>query len=212
MKIFKKTEILKLTIVLVSMNTFIKYSIVCLLLCVCGNLCAQQHNTANLRSKETNLFEYGAPLTSGEVNLTNLFSNFPKLVKNAGEVDLLSYKYVGVIENRKQAGDFVKKNIYPNAPGWSVSIAYAGTGDSASQQPVIWLETSATVGSDTSELNEIIKTISEEYIQTGYEVYMIKFVCLLKTYEYYVFVNPKTKQLVTKGNIFGFSFSMPSQS
>ncbi|MDR0682435.1 MAG: hypothetical protein LBG15_11405 [Dysgonamonadaceae bacterium] len=187
------------------MNAFIKYVIGCMLLCVYGNLCAQQQNRANSSPQETNLFEYGEPLTSGEANLKNLFSNFPKLVKNADEVDLLSYKYVGVVENRRQARDFVEKNIYPNAPGWSVSIAHAGTGDSASQQPVVWLETSATVGSNKSELSEIIKTISEEYIQTGYEVYMIKFVCLLKTYEYYVFVNPKTKQVVTKGNIFGFN-------
>ena len=184
------------------MNNIIKF-IFFTLFCFCCCFYAQPQNINSGNSKETNLFEYGEPLTSCEVNLKNLFNNFPKFVKNANNIDLLSYKYIGIIKNRKEARNFVKKNIYPNAPGWSVSISYENEG--SNNFPKVWLETAATVGSNKSELNEIIKTISEEYVQPGYEVYMIKFVCVLKTHEYYIFINTETKQAVTKGNIFGFS-------
>jgi hypothetical protein len=182
--------------------------VLCLFCCICRfNALAQDTN--NGESQFTNLFEYGAPLISSEINFKNLFHNFPRFVKNATEVDLLFYKYVDVVKSRKQVRNFVKKNIY-NVPSWGTSMTvYENAGR---QQTDIRLDISATVGSDRSELNEIIKTISEEYVQIGYEIYMIKFVYRLKTYEYYVFVNSETKQVVTKGNIFGFSFPVLNQS
>jgi hypothetical protein len=182
----------------------------CVLLCLCCNLYTQSQNVDNKHSKETNLFEYGEPLASSEANFKNLFTNFPKLVKNADDVDLLSYKLVGVIKSHRQAKDFVKKNIYPHALGWSVSMSYEEAKDNSPEQLNILLDFSATVGSNKSELNEIVKTISEKYIQTGYEVYAVEFVCQLKKYEYYVFVDPQTKRVVTEGNIFGFRFPMQS--
>ncbi|MDR1221799.1 MAG: hypothetical protein LBL07_02820 [Tannerella sp.] len=189
------------------MNKIIKSSCVGVFMCFYCSLYAQLQSHTDGHYEETNLFEYGAPLTSSEINFKNLFDNFPRFVKNANEVDLLSYKYVDVIKNRKQARNFVKKNIY-HAPGWGASLTVyeSASGNAPKQQTDIRLDFSGTVGSDKSEWNEIIKTISEEYIQTGYEIYMIKFVCRLKTCEYYVFVNPETRQVVTKGNIFGFSF------
>jgi hypothetical protein len=153
---------------------------------------------------ESNLFEYGEPVTSSEVNFKNLFRNFSHYVKNSKDIDLLSYKYICVIKNRKQAKDFVKKNIYPNALGWS----YTTISETGKPSEII-IETSSTIGTNKSELDKIIKTLAEEYIQVNYEVYLIKFTCLLKTYEYYVFVDPETKKVVTKGNIFGVSFSVP---
>jgi hypothetical protein len=195
------------------MNKIIKSSCIGVLICVSCSLYAQLQSHTDEYFKETNLFEYGAPLTSSEINFKNLFDNFPRFVKNANEVDLLSYKYVDVVKNRKQARNFVKKNIC-HAPGWGASLTvYESAGGNApKQQTDIRLDFSETAGSDKSELNEMIKTISEEYIQTGYEIYMIKFICRLKTCEYYVFVNPETRQVVTKGNIFGFSFPALNQS
>lgn len=168
----------------------------CLLLCFCCGLHAQSQSADN---KYTNLFEYGEPLTSSEVNFKNLFNNFPKLVKNANELDLLSYKCVGVIKNRRQARKFLKKNLYPNAPGWDVFRI----GDEVS--PVF----SKTIGENKSELNEIIKTISEKYVHPGYEVYEVEYVCEMRAHKNYVFVNPETKQVVTKGNIFAFDIPIP---
>jgi hypothetical protein len=162
--------------------------------------------------KETNLFEYGAPLTSGEVNLKNLFNNFPKFVKNAGEIELLSYQYTGNIKNLKSARRFVKKNMYSNAPAWNVTTVSGGheTGGKNANQPVIILDVPESLPFNKSERNKFINKISEEYIRTGDEVYRIKYVFRLKTYEQYIFINPKTKQVVTEGNIFGFSFLAPN--
>ena len=188
------------------MNKVIKFGNICLLLSFGNNLYVQPQSISNEYSKETNLFEYGESLTSSEINFKNLFNNFPRFVKNANEIDLLSYEYVGVVKNQRQIRNFVKKNIYPNAQGWSVSVSYENHTGNSSQLPNIWLNTLEKIGSDKSELNKIIKTITKEYVQIGYEVYRIKFVCLLKSYEYYAFVDPGTKRVVTKGNIFGFSF------
>lgn len=179
----------------------------CILLCFYCDLNIKSQNINDKHSKETNLFEYGEPLTSSEVNFKNLFTNFPKLVKNADAVDLLSYKFVGIIKTRKQARDFVQKNIYPNAPGWDVTISYEESGDNFPKTQ-IWLDFSATAGSNQAELDEAIKTICEKYVQIGCEVYEVEFVCQLKAYKYYVFVDTQTKQVVTKGNIFGFSFKV----
>lgn len=194
------------------MNNIVKSGFVCVLLCFYGSLYAQSQSNIDKYYKETNLFEYGKPLTSGEVNLKNFFDNFPKFVKNANEIELLSYKHIGNIKNQKQAQRFVKKNIYSNAPAWNVSIVSGGyeTGGKNTNPPVIIFDTSAPICSNKLELKEFIKTISKEYIQTGDEVYVIKFVFRLKTYEYYIFVNSKTKQAVTKGNIFGFNFLVPN--
>lgn len=40
----------------------------CLLLCFCCVLCTQMKSIGNEYSKETNIFEYGEPLTSSDVN------------------------------------------------------------------------------------------------------------------------------------------------
>jgi hypothetical protein len=177
----------------------------CVSLCFCCCFNAKAQNVNDKQIKEANLFEYGEPLASSEVNFKNLFTNFPKLVKNADAVDLLSYKFVGAIETRKQARDFLKKNIYPNAPGWSVTVSNDESGDSFPQTQ-IWLDFSATVGANQAELDEAIKTICEKYVTTGSEVYEVEFACQLKAYKYYVFVDAQTKQVVTEGNIFGFRF------
>jgi hypothetical protein len=76
------------------MNHIVKSAIVCASFCFSCSLYAQLQSNTDEYYKETNLFEYGAPLTSGEVNLKNFFNNFPKFVKNAGEIELLSYQYI----------------------------------------------------------------------------------------------------------------------
>jgi hypothetical protein len=154
----------------------------------------------------TNLFEYGEALTSEKVNFDNLFKNFPLLISNADHIKLLSYEYAGIAKSRKQIIKFVSSNIYPNAPVWDTSIAFGGTenGRIINRKPLIRLD-NYTLNMDKSSMKDIIKRISEGYA-TGSSVYRIKFIYLRKTYNYYVFVNPETKQVFTDGNIFGFKF------
>jgi hypothetical protein len=55
------------------------------------------------------------------------------------------------------------------------------------------------------KVKEIVDTISDKYVHVGYEVYMLTFVTGLKAYDYYIFINPQTKRVVSMGNIFGFA-------
>jgi len=54
-----------------------------------------------------------------------------------------------------------------------------------------------------SEIKRMVKTISEEYIHAGDEVYQINYVCNLQKHVHYIFINPKNKKVLLKGNIFG---------
>ena len=45
------------------------------------------------------LYEYGIPLTSCESNFENLFRNWPKWITNYQQTELLSYKYVEILED-----------------------------------------------------------------------------------------------------------------
>ena len=54
-----------------------------------------------------------------------------------------------------------------------------------------------------SELKKMVKTISEEYVHVGDEVYQINYVFNLQKHVHYIFINPKSKKVLLKGNIFG---------
>ena len=55
------------------MNNIIKLGFFWAFVCFYCNLHAQLQNPTNENYKETHLFEYGAPLTSSEINFKNLF-------------------------------------------------------------------------------------------------------------------------------------------
>ncbi|MDR1115677.1 MAG: hypothetical protein LBL33_05950 [Tannerella sp.] len=177
-------------------------AIVCFTLQLNVNLKAQLQDSV----RHTNLFEYGEALTSEKVNFDNLFKNFPLLISNADPIKLLSYEYAGIAKSRKQIVKFVSSNIYPNAPVWDTSIAFGESenGSIISKKPLIMLDI-FKLNIDKSSMKDIVRGISEGYA-TGSKVYKIKFVYFWKTYDYYVFVNPETKQVFTDGNIFGFKF------
>ena len=51
---------------------------------------------------KTTLYEYGT-VTASEDNLENLFRNFPVFIDNGKDIDFLSYKFMGVIKNKRMA-------------------------------------------------------------------------------------------------------------
>ena len=171
------------------MKIHMKLNICVLLLCLSTNLHAQQMN----------LFECGKPLTDPEINFKNLFQNFPKYVENSEQIDLLDYKYIGLIENEKQALKYVKKNIHFGAIAWSYSLT-TGRPDSTIS---ITLDTGQRFSKrNTPNLKKIVKTIANVYLHPGYKVYLIHYTENLDAREYYIFVNPQTNKVATQGNQF----------
>ncbi len=150
-------------------------------------------------TEKTTLYEYGT-VTTSEDNFENLFRNFPVFIENGDAIDFLSYKFVGVIKNQRTAKKYVRKNFKDLVPlGWSMLIpSTQNEGDKSSISYHV-----DSVRESKSELKSMINTISSDYVHTGDEVYVIEFVENLQKHEHFVFINPETKKVLLKGNIFG---------
>jgi hypothetical protein len=158
----------------------------------------------NAQDLTTNLFKYGSPIVSSEDNLKNLIRNFPLYIENADIIDLLSYNYVDIIKNKKQSKRYVKNNFNRKMPTWGNSNSYESNSNSLGKSTIRLL---IDENQNYYDFKEIVNTISDKYVHVGYEVYMLTFVFKLKAYDYYIFINPETKHVVTKGNLFGFNIS-----
>lgn len=159
--------------------------------------------------EKTTLYRYGKPLETCETNFENLFSNFHKYVK-AESIDLLSYEYIGTVENAELAHKLVKKNL-DHSPSWIVSsgerIAKQDS-DVIERYSKLEIQLLAKETISKKEKKEMAKTIANEYIRPGDRIYLLRFVCDGKTFEQYVFIHPDTKEVVTQGDVFGFDIKM----
>lgn len=159
--------------------------------------------------KYTNLFEYGDIVSQSEDNLKNLFNNFSLLIENGEEVEFLSYEFVGVIKDQKDARRYLKKNFKDLYPfGWLTVFHEGETGDEEGSFTSIIRFVEDNQLFKESEKRRMIKTISQEYIQRGDEVFAIDYLIDLQKYRHYVFINPNTKKVLLEGNISGIKIPM----
>ncbi|QEC53525.1 hypothetical protein EDD80_103293 [Anseongella ginsenosidimutans] len=176
-----------------------------LLYCPCSSWSIIRAQQSNRQIEKTNLFKYGNPVTDEQVNFDNFATNFPLCVQNADEIDLLEIDYIGKVESTRQAMKLLRHNIYHNAPAWGISSSYGGTKERDRKSNFFRLSTKSRIDTTQINANEIIDTLANHYIHTGDAVYAIKIVSPEhQTFDYYVFVNSKTKQVVTKGNMLAF--------
>lgn len=158
-------------------------------------------STEMCNEEKTNLYEYGTVETS-EDNLKNLFKNFPVFIENGNEIDFLSYQFMGTIRNKKEAKKYVQKNFDDLIPiGWQMSYQYDDNSEPRIESRVRL--DSQEIYETKAETKRMVKTISEEYVHIGDEVYQINYVYNLQKHVHYVFINPKNKKVMLKGNIFG---------
>lgn len=178
-----------------------------------GHILAQKV-TAIIEGKEktTTLFDYGKPLVSTEANFRNLFKNFPLFVSNYGEgLKLISYKYLTVVKCTEQIEIYVNKNVEVYLCGGTVMSAFGGNDIENNQIRLVF-------PSEHQPKREIDKDLSKETkdelvkitrnINVGDEVYVVKFLAEGIKYNFYMFVNPQTKNVVKQGNFLGFSIPM----
>jgi hypothetical protein len=163
-------------------------------------------DVSNKEQPTLNLFEYGGVLTS-EDNLKNLFRNFPLYVENGSEIDFLSYEFIGTIKNKRDAKKYVKNNFDDFISlGW-MTLFYKDTTDIHRNSPPssmqFFIDTDLA---DKSTFNKKIKTLSEEYIYVGDQVFAINFILDLQKHTHYIFIHPKTNKVLMKGNIFAIKF------
>ena len=161
--------------------------------------------------KEITLFEVGAPLTSDESNLSNLFCNFSRYIENRAGIELVSYKKVGTVKNRSHARKYLKNNFGASSSiFWDIMSHTGSTSTNISKEITnsrIWLDVMPTDNfKDSYEMTRREKrkqTVAS--IDVGDSIYEITFNYDNKQYVYFVFVDPQSHAVVTEGNIFAFT-------
>lgn len=152
-----------------------------------------------------NLFNYGSELKTTQYNFINLFRNYPLCIENADKIDLMYYRYVGILKNKRQIKRYIKRNYPPYVPTWGVACMF-GSDSKHGDYSIIRLTTEHEPFSWGLEFRSMINKLENEYIHIGYEVWEVVFRLWGKEYHYYVFANPDTKQVVDYANRFCISF------
>ena len=165
---------------------------------------------AQSRPGETTLFEIGTPVTTDAANFDNLFRNFPKYIANGDEIEFLSYEKVGTIKNRGQIKKYLKQNFAPDTGFYFGTTYKRGYQDYAEN----WLSEIkiVPVPSDRKDVKAEWKNwmaAAKRSVHPGMAVYEIEFIHALRSYRYYVFVDPTTHKVVTKGNTFAKDIPIP---
>jgi len=150
---------------------------------------------AQNKSETANLFNLGVPVASSEDNLKSFIEYFPLYIENAQAVALIDYNYVGLIENREQARNYVKANF--NGPLFVTSELVVAD----ERLIVLFVEDKST---DKNALQTETDNYADGFVKNGYQVYGINYIYEMETYTYYVFINPVTNQVVVEKNMFGF--------
>jgi hypothetical protein len=153
-------------------------------------------NTARSQQQKT-LYEIGDSLTTPEVNFKNLFSNFPKYVVDSGGVTFLNYTYLGNIESKSEVIDYLKEELADN-----------GT-----------IAMERTISRDTNRLNQNILTVGPppdaqmeqvqveravDLVPIGAKIFVVHYIRAKKTHKFYVFIDPKTNEVVKHATPFAF--------
>lgn len=157
----------------------------------------------------TNLFEYGLPLKDCESNMINFFANISKYTVD-NSIAFISYKEMGNIKSKNQIKKFMKRNLKPDL--WNLNMTTAMGGTDAQMPIEMWFSeipknrnhNSKRENKQKSEI--LINEMSNKYVQIGYKVYLAYFSYKSKTYDYYFFINPTTKQVVLENNFWGIRF------
>lgn len=169
----------------------------------------------NLRA-EVCIYDYGVPITSCENNFENLAQNWNKWIANRDELQLLSWKYVETLKNKKRIAYYAELMFntetstttvghgnggYQWDDGQSVQHRFAWRVDMRTIPEFLepykaqdnFAERKAMVAKEFQEIKEAF--ISEA--QIGDKVYRLKFKKNDKIYDYYVVCSPKTMRPLT---------------
>ena len=159
------------------------------------------------KNDKTNFYQYG-DVNESKDNIENLFRNFSVYVENGEDVDFLGYRFLGTIKLKRDAQKYVRENFKHLPPigwttSWSSDFAITIPGETAPVGKSSVRLHSTPIRESKTELKKMAKTIAEEYVKPGDEIYAIDFTLNLQKYTHYVFVKPESKQVLLKGNVFG---------
>lgn len=163
------------------------------------------------QKKTSTLFDYGSPVNTIEDNFKNLFRNFPLLVSNAGQgLKLTSYQFLTTIKEQKEAQLYLRKNTKVYESGVGIVSAFGGNEIENNKIRVVFPPEQLNKRIEDALSKEITDNIEKaaKNIHTGDEVYIVNFMADGTKYDFYVFVNPKSKTVLKEGNFLGFSIPL----
>ena len=146
----------------------------------------------------TDLFRYGEPVTCPEDNIRNLFRNWTDSGAGGGDIQLLSYSYVGTLDKMSQLKKYVRHNNSSEIPSWN----YLGS----FREGKLSIETAMVERKKSSSRRFDSRALLAHFVSCGDHVFSVKFSYADKEYIYYIFIKPETNRVVTIFNRFGFTF------
>lgn len=157
-----------------------------------------------------NLFQYGSSLTTVETNFKNFRDNLPLTLINANAIQIDTIVFEGKIKNAQHAKKLLQHNIRHGAPAWGLISAIEASIEDCSFK----LETSTRINGEEENITVIIDEILPHiraddliYKFTLYDTDALKETDSLK-FDYYIFVNSRTNQVITKGNMLAFEIPL----
>jgi len=170
-------------------------------------------NAQKLEKRIIDPFTYGSRVESINGKFKNMFKNIPKFIDNSNEIKFLGYNEIGTINNVEDAFKFLSKMFYVGGYtiGFHTQVITNSKNNNLNSLKVKAVITH--IGGDSTKYSheELLlykkklknrnKKIANQ-VKIGDEVYQINYVLKGRKMRYYVFVNTKTKQVMTKGNIF----------
>lgn len=157
-----------------------------------------------------NLFQYGSPLTAAEINFNNFQDNLPLSLINADAIKIDTIVFEGKIKNAQHAKEILQHNIQHGAPAWGlISVIDASIEDCSFK-----LETSTRINGEKENIPLIIDEILP-HIRVDDLIYRFTLIdtdALKETdslkFDYYIFVNSRTNQVIKKGNMLAFEIPL----
>lgn len=157
-----------------------------------------------------NPFTYRKKVTAIGDNFGNFFRNVKQIVDNPDSIQFVGYDYVGTVQNVEDAKKYLSENfqVGSSTVGFMVTDTkkiYVDEDGHPVAKPVRYIKIVSSLTPDIKDnqkrMNTLVNRLATQ-INSGYKVYQIHFVLNHKKMSYNVFVNPKTKQVMIKYNVF----------
>ena len=153
-------------------------------------------------STYSTLYKYGLQIQKPEDCLVNLFRNYQWVVDDNDWLQLISYRYVGVMDSKRKYAKIVRSNFKKTPP-----LLYYTYSNPDSESYVLKLILDKRDYSDIFDVAQFEKNTYKNHI--GDEIYLICFNMNSIAYQYYILINPQTMCVFDMANMWSRPLPLP---
>lgn len=157
---------------------------------------------AQVDSKPSTIFNFGAPLNSSWVNISNLAFNTSNC--NGAKVKILSFELIGEVKSMDQA---IKLGVYnhKHMPQLAVRNVFHQDIDEKGNVLRVVSVLMEPIPDDEMKLikregllsKDLAKETIKNNVRIGFEIYLLKYSIDSKKYKEYIFVDPNSNEVAT---------------